>query len=83
MRKGLIIFVTILAVVVAGLAVYIYVVPQLNAENRQINAWISANNLNKYGDPANMAYSNDKPICSTCSRYDYIKKMHPDQPWAK
>ncbi len=83
MRKVLIILLIVFAAVVLGLAAYIYVVPQLNAENRQINAWISANNLNKYGDTQNTAYSNGKPICSTCSRYDYIKKMHPDKPWAK
>lgn len=83
MRKFLVTIAIVLGAVVLGLAIYIYVIPQLNAENRQINAWISANHLNKYGDPTNTAYSNGKPICSACSRYNYIKEKFPDKPWTK
>ena len=83
MRKVLWVIVIILAVVVIGLLVYTYVVPKFNSENRQIGAWISTNNLNKYGDPANTAYSNGKPCNNTLACYDYIKKMHPDKPWSK
>jgi hypothetical protein len=83
MRKVLWIIVIILAVVVIGLLVYSDVVPKLNSENRQIDRWISTKNLNKYGDPANTAYSNGKPCDTTSACYDYIKKMHPDKPWEK
>lgn len=83
MRKVLWVIVIILAVVVIGLLVYTYVVPKFNSENRQIDHWISVNNLNKYGDAANTAYSNGKPCQNTLDCYDYIKKMHSDKPWGK
>lgn len=83
MRKVLIIIGICLAVVALGLAVYLYIIPSLSLQNRQINTWIKDNNLNKYGDLKNTAYSNGKPCDTTLSCYDYIKKMHPDKPWGK
>ena len=83
MRKVLIIILIIVACGAIGLGIYQFVGPKLNAENRQISAWISANNLNQYGDPANTAYSNGKPCNTTRDCNDYIKKMHPDKPWEK
>ena len=83
MRKILIIILIILGLAVVGLLGYSYLLPKLNSENRQIGAWISTNHLNKYGDPANTAYSNGKPCNNTLACYDYIKKMHPDKPWEK
>jgi Tfp pilus assembly protein PilV len=83
MRKVFIIIAIVLVAVVLGLIGYLYLAPKFNAENRQIDSWISANNLNKYGDPENTAYSAGKPCDTTLSCYDYIKKMHPDKPWEK
>ena len=83
MRKVLIIIGICLAIIVLGMAVYFYIIPKFNGENRQIDQWISANNLNSYGDPANTAYSAGAPCDSTLACYDYIKKTHPDKPWEK
>jgi len=83
MRKTLMIIGLVLGIVALGLAFYLYLVPKFKAENRQIDSWISANHLNKYGDPQNTAYSNGQPCKTTRDCYDYIKKMHPDKPWEK
>jgi len=83
MRKILIIVLILLAIGAIGLAVYLYVVPKFSQENRQIDTWISENNLNHYGDLENTVYSNEKPCSTTLSCYDYIKKMNPDKPWEK
>ncbi len=83
MRKVLIIILVILILGALGVAGYLYLGPKFNTENRQIDTWISVNNLNKYGDPENTAYSNGKPCDTTLTCYDYIKKMHPDKPWRK
>lgn len=83
MRKVLVIILIVFGIVAVGLVAYFYLVPKLSSENHAINAWISANNLNKYGDPANTAYSAGKPCETTLACYDYIKKMHPDKPWEK
>ena len=83
MRKTLWIILIILAVVVLGLVGYFYLAPKMSGENRQIDAWIVTNNLNKYGDLENTAYSNGEPCDTALACYDYIKKMHPDKPWEK
>lgn len=83
MRKVLIIIGICVAIIVMVLVIYLYLIPRINPENRQINAWISTNNLNKYGDGQNTAYSNGVPCDTTLACYDYIKKMHPDKPWEK
>ncbi len=83
MRKTLVTILIIVGVIFIGFLTYIYLSPKLSTENRAIDAWISANNLNSYGDPANTAYSNGKPCSTTLDCYDYIKKMNPDKPWEK
>lgn len=83
MRKVLLIILLVIVLVGLGLVGYFYVAPWLNSENRRIDRWISANNLNEYGDPQNTAYSNDAPCDTALACYDYIKKMHPDKPWDK
>ena len=83
MRKVLIIVMIILALGVVGVLTKIYVLPKFNKENRQIDTWLETNNLNKYGDPQNTAYSNGSPVCSTCDRYEYIKNTYSDKPWEK
>ncbi len=83
MRKTLWIILIILGLVVVGLLGYSYLLPKFNKENRQIDVWISKNDLNKYGDAANTSYSNGKPCNTTLACFDYIKKMHPDKPWEK
>lgn len=83
MRKILFTILIILGIAALGWGTYNFLGPKLNKENRQIEAWISANNLNQYGDPQNTVYSNDKPCNTTLACYDYIKKMHPDKPWGK
>lgn len=83
MRKILLIILLVIVLVALGLVGYFYVAPWLNSENRQIDAWISVNSLNEYGDPQNTAYSNGVPCNTTLECYDYIKKMHPDKPWEK
>lgn len=83
MRKTLLIILGVLIVLALGVGFYMYIGPKLNKENRQIDTWISANNLNQYGDESNTAYSAGKPCKTTLACYDYIKKMHPDKPWEK
>jgi len=83
MRKTLWVILIVLVVVVIGILGYTYLLPKFNKENRQIDTWISANSLNKYGDLKNTAYSNGKPCDTALACYDYIKKMHPDKPWEK
>ena len=85
MRKFLLVFLVLVILGVIGLGGYIYLGPKFNSENRQIDKWISENNLNKYGDSQSTGYSNGNPVDSILpsDRYEYIKKTHTDKPWAK
>lgn len=83
MKKALLVILGIVVLAFLGLGGYLFVAPGLNKENRQIDQWIAANNLNQYGDPQNTAYSNKKPCSTTIACYDFVKKMHPDKPWIK
>lgn len=54
----------------------------------QIEDWIKANNLNRYGDPIDFMYTGGSPLFNeqtgeVTDRYDYILKNHPDKPWLK
>lgn len=88
MRKVLFIIFIVVALGAAIFAGYKFLGEKFNPENRRIEAWISTNNLNQYGDPENTAYSGGTPLFNETTgqridRYDYIKKMHPDKPWEK
>jgi len=83
MRKSLLIILGILIVAGIGIGLYLYVTPKLSRENRQIDQWITENNLNQYGDSQNTVYSNGKPCDNTLDCYKYIKTKNPDKPWEK
>ena len=56
------------------------------AEAEQIDVWIKANDLNRYGDRKDTVYSGGTPLFdestgSSIDRYDYILKNHTDRPW--
>lgn len=82
MRKFLIIVLIILGIGILGLVGYQNFGVKYKGENQEIEAWIKANNLNQYGDPQNTFYSNGQPAKTDAARYQYIQKMHPDQPWS-
>jgi len=49
----------------------------------KIDNWIGENNLNRYGDPADMMYAGGTPLFNEATgesvdRYDYIFKNHPN-----
>ena len=51
-----------------------------------IDAWIISNDLNEYGDLKTTAYPGGTPLFDEAtgesfSKYDYIKKQHPETPW--
>jgi hypothetical protein len=51
-----------------------------------INAWITRNNLNFYGDPQGTTYAGGTPLFNestgkSINRYHYIRTQHPDAPW--
>jgi hypothetical protein len=75
----------VVVLIFIGFGASLFVWPSWQKENRQIDTWISKNDLNSYGDRQNTAYSNGNPIESSlpADRYEYIKKMHPDHPWTK
>lgn len=55
-------------------------------EAKQIEDWIKANNLNRYGDPIDFMYTGGSPLFNeqtgeVTGRYDYILENHPDTPW--
>jgi len=50
---------------------------------KKIEDWIGENNLNRYGDPADMMYVGGTPLFNEATgesvdRYDYIFKNHPN-----
>jgi len=50
---------------------------------KKIEDWIGENNLNRYGDPADMMYVGGTPLFNEATgesvdRYDYILKNHPN-----
>ena len=56
------------------------------AEKKKIDVWIRENNLNQYGDPADVVYPGGTPLFNeatgeTIDKYDYILKNHPERPW--
>jgi hypothetical protein len=58
------------------------------SERAKIEKWIVDNKLNEYGDPAGTIYAGGTPLFDeatgkTISRWEYIKKKHPDAPWNK
>lgn len=57
-------------------------------ETEQIEDWIKANSLNRYGDPVDFMYTGGSPLFNeqtgeVTDRYDYILQNHPDKPWLK
>jgi hypothetical protein len=53
-----------------------------------IDAWISRNNLNMYGDSNERVYIGGTPLFNESTgryinRYYYIRTQHPDAPWWK
>ncbi|KAG7401667.1 hypothetical protein PHYBOEH_011621 [Phytophthora boehmeriae] len=55
-------------------------------EKQEIEAWIDANGLNKYGDEATRMYLGGTPLFDestgiTIDRFEYILSRHPDRPW--
>ena len=55
-------------------------------EKEKIDAWIKANNLNDYGDPADTAYTGGTPLFNEATgesidKYEYIINKFPDKPW--
>ena len=58
------------------------------AEAEQIDVWIKANDLNRYGDRKDIVYSGGTPLFdestgSSIDRYDYILKNHKDRLWRR
>lgn len=56
------------------------------SENALIDEWITANDLNQFGDPKDTVYTGGTPLFDeatggTIDRYDYIVKNHPERPW--
>ena len=52
-------------------------------QKEKIDNWIGENNLNRYGDPADMMYAGGTPLFNEATsesvdRYDYIFKNHPN-----
>lgn len=55
-------------------------------EKQQIDAWITTNNLNAYGDLKDTAYPGGTPLFNeatgvTIDKYTYIAEKHLNQPW--
>lgn len=55
-------------------------------EKKQIDEWITGQNLNEYGDPKDTVYTGGTPLFdestgNSIDRYDYIRQKHPDKPW--
>ncbi len=56
------------------------------AEEKAIDAWISKNSLNQFGDSAFTNYAGGTPLYNETTgkildRYDYIRQKHSDKPW--
>ncbi len=81
MRKVLLIILGVIVLGVIVVGAWLYVIPNLSKENRQIKSWISENNFNDYGDPLNTVYSNGKPCDNTLDCFQYIKAKNPEKPW--
>lgn len=50
------------------------------------DAWLSAQNLNEYGDPKDTVYAGGTPLFNeatgaTTPRYQYLKEKFPNEPW--
>lgn len=57
-------------------------------EKNKIEAWITENQLNIYGDPKDTGYAGGTPLFDestgeTKDRFKYILEKHPDRPWNK
>jgi len=62
--------------------------PVSSSEKAAIESWISANNLNEFGDPQGTVYTGGTPLVDEATgnkidKYSYITKKHPDKPWKK
>lgn len=54
----------------------------------KIDNWLTANNLNQYGDLAGTIYAGGSPLMDMTSgknvdRYEYLMQKFPDKPWDK
>lgn len=57
-------------------------------EKNRVEAWITENQLNIYGDPKDTGYAGGTPLFNeatgqTKDRFEYILEKHPDRPWNK
>ena len=55
-------------------------------EKALIDDWITANNLNQFGDPQDTVYIGGTPLFDeqtgqTLDRYEYILRKYPNRPW--
>jgi hypothetical protein len=55
-------------------------------EQQCIDAWITRNNLNEFGDSRDTVYAGGTPLFNEATgtyidRYQYIKSHHPNSPW--
>lgn len=61
--------------------------PVSKQEQKRIDAWLTKNNLNPFGDPANIKfYTGGTPLFHEATgiyidRYNYIKRKFRDSPW--
>lgn len=59
-----------------------------DAEKAAIDAWITAQGLNKYGDPQGTVYAGGNPLFDMATgsmgdKYERIAARHPDRPWRR
>ncbi|MCP6726644.1 MAG: hypothetical protein KJI69_01210 [Patescibacteria group bacterium] len=57
-------------------------------EKQLIEAWITENDLNRYGDIKDTVYSGGTPLFDgrtgqSTDRYEYILRRYSDRPWNK
>lgn len=69
----------------ASLACNVRQKPKID-DQRLIDEWIVANNLNEYGEPIGTIYLGGSPLFNEATfeyteRLDYIRSQHLDQPW--
>lgn len=60
--------------------------PPSEDEQKAIEAWITANGLNTYGDAADTMYAGGSPLFNEATgesmdRFSYILSRHPSKPW--
>ena len=57
-------------------------------EDLQLDAWLKAEGLNRFGDPKDTMYTGGTPLFDESTgerrdRYEYIRSRHPDEPWKR